>query len=219
MQKSSLRCRQDSAFSRVYSTTEQPAPVGKRRVSTRQLVAYAAALLVVTPSLCWLYYLLGFAHTSFNSPERLVIYGKGLAWFCAALYITSRIPQYVHLPLVPVEQVEEDLFVFSRFIHNYQRKSCIGLSATSFFLASLANIAYVLSILLSHRSHTANGHWNSEHLWKSAPYLATSAGSFACDLVIIAQWRWYIYKARAAKDQTPGSTVRVSFDGSGSATV
>lgn len=189
---------QDSAFSRVYSTTEQPAPVGKRRVSTRQLVAYAAALLVVTPSLCWLYYLLGFAHTSFNSPERLVIYGKGLAWFCAALYITSRVPQ---------------------FIHNYQRKSCIGLSATSFFLASLANLAYVLSILLSHRSHTADGHWNSEHLWKSAPYLATSAGSFACDLVIIAQWRWYIYKARAAKVQSPGSTVRVSFDGSGSATV
>lgn len=83
-----------------------------------------------------------------------------------------------------------------QFIHNYQRQSCIGLSVSSFLLATLANTCYVLSITLNPRSHTADGHWNKTHLWKSAPYMITAAGSFTCDLLILAQWRYYSQQAK-----------------------
>ncbi|KAH3670441.1 hypothetical protein OGAPHI_000956 [Ogataea philodendri] len=83
-------------------------------------------------------------------------------WFCAALYLGSRIPQ---------------------ILLNYERKSCEGISFMFFLFACLGNITYVVSIL-----SVSTG---SRYLLVNSSWLAGSMGTLALDFCIFVQFFLY----------------------------
>ncbi|ODV85825.1 hypothetical protein CANARDRAFT_27909 [[Candida] arabinofermentans NRRL YB-2248] len=89
-------------------------------------------------------------------------FGQVFGWFCAALYLGSRIPQ---------------------ILLNYERKSCEGISFMFFLFACLGNITYVVSILC-----VSTG---PRYLLVNSSWLAGSLGTLALDFLIFLQFFIY----------------------------
>ncbi|GMG40162.1 unnamed protein product [Ambrosiozyma monospora] len=92
----------------------------------------------------------------------LNLWAQIFGWFCAALYLGSRVPQ---------------------ILLNYERKSCEGISFMFFLFACLGNITYVVSIL-----SVATG---PRYLLVNSSWLAGSLGTLAEDFTIFAQFFIY----------------------------
>lgn len=83
-------------------------------------------------------------------------------WFCAFLYLGSRIPQ---------------------ILLNFKRKSCEGISFMFFLFACLGNLTYVISIL------SIDVSWN--YLVINSSWLAGSLGTLVLDFTIFVQFFIY----------------------------
>ncbi|ANB14341.1 Ypq2p [Sugiyamaella lignohabitans] len=93
--------------------------------------------------------------------------GRMSAWICAALYVTSRMPQ---------------------IYKNFRRKSTWGTSMLLFSAALTGNVTYTLSILLSPEARGAKGH---AFLLNELPFLIGSAGTVCFDITILIQRMCY----------------------------
>ncbi|KAI8996059.1 PQ loop repeat-domain-containing protein [Gaertneriomyces semiglobifer] len=89
-----------------------------------------------------------------NIPPGLLV-----AYVCATLYLTSRLPQ---------------IFL------NFRRRSVQGLSISMFICAAMGNVTYVASILTKSTEPAFLAH--------ALPYLIGSAGTVCLDLLIFLQW-------------------------------
>lgn len=101
----------------------------QRRISTLQAIAFnstAIALVCAAGILGW-YFSPGSKKPS-SDPEPLTmdLWGQIFGYFCAALYLGSRLPQ---------------------LLLNFRRKSTDGVSLLFFLFACIGNLTYVLSIL------------------------------------------------------------------------
>ncbi|GAA5885497.1 hypothetical protein JCM6882_009644 [Rhodosporidiobolus microsporus] len=105
--------------------------------------------------------------------ERII--GRINAWACAALYLTSRLPQ---------------------LWQNFRRRSVEGLAITLFLFAFIGNTLYVLSILTNPQSSTS-----ATYLIESTPYLLGSGGTLCFDLAIMAQSWLYSEKRRSRRER------------------
>ena len=102
--------------------------------------------------------------TSSPSSEQGTLWmGRFLAWLCACLYLSSRIPQ---------------------ILKNYKRRSVQGLSIALFLFAAFGNLTYTLSIF-------SNPHSTPESLMEAIPYILGSAGTLMFDLTIFSQYVVY----------------------------
>lgn len=116
------------------------------------------------------------------------LWGQIFGYFCAALYLGSRIPQ---------------------ILLNYRRKSTEGISMLFFLFACAGNLTYVMSILAyepgcarfeSYDGVTGgceDGDWAREYgqyVLLNASWLVGSAGTLVLDLVIFGQF--WIYRDR-----------------------
>lgn len=108
-----------------------------------------------------------FAASGGGDPGKVSTFGLVTAYFCASLYLGSRLPQ-LH--------------------HNYSRGSVQGLSISLFVLATAANICYICSILTSSRAVNQDLEWNTKYLRDAFPFFLTAGGAMAFDQVILAQW-------------------------------
>lgn len=105
--------------------------------------------------------------TSGGDLSHTSTFGLFTAYFCASLYLGSRLPQ---------------------FYHNYSRSSVQGLSISLFVLATAANICYVCSILTSSRALNKDMTFNKQYFKDATPFLITAGGAMAFDQVILGQW-------------------------------
>lgn len=103
-------------------------------------------------------------HGKKKAPTELVYdpLAQFFGWFCAVLYLGSRIPQ---------------------ILLNYKRKSCEGISFMFFLFACLGNLTYVISILAIDMS--------PYYLWVNSSWLAGSLGTLALDFTIFVQFFLY----------------------------
>lgn len=85
--------------------------------------------------------------------------GRFFAWFCTALYLSSRLPQ---------------------IYQNYRRRSVEGLSMFLFFFAAMGNLTYVLGIF-------TNPHATRATFLEAIPYIIGSAGTLIFDGCIFTQ--------------------------------
>jgi uncharacterized protein with PQ loop repeat len=100
--------------------------------------------------------------------EKLVFspVGQVFGYLCAALYLSSRIPQ---------------------ILLNARRKSCEGVSILFFIFACMGNVTYVLSILAN---EVEEGMY-ARYLAVNASWLLGSVGTLVLDAVIFAQFFVY----------------------------
>lgn len=126
------------------------------------------------------------------------LWGQIFGYFCAALYLGSRIPQ---------------------LLLNYRRKSTEGVSMLFFLFACVGNLTYVMSIMAyepgcareqsiggsraglaaHHHAYCGEGEWVREYgryVLVNASWLIGSAGTLLLDLAIFAQF--WIYRGREA---------------------
>lgn len=103
-------------------------------------------------------------HGKKKAPTELVYdpLAQFFGWFCAVLYLGSRIPQ---------------------ILLNYERKSCEGISFMFFLFACLGNLTYVISILAIDMS--------PYYLLVNSSWLAGSLGTLALDFTIFVQFFLY----------------------------
>lgn len=99
-----------------------------------------------------------------KKPEDLIYdpLAQFFGWFCAVLYLGSRVPQ---------------------ILLNYKRKSCEGISFMFFLFACLGNLTYVISILAIDTS------WH--YIWVNSSWLAGSLGTLFLDFTIFIQFFLY----------------------------
>lgn len=115
--------------------------------------------------------LLAFGNNSSGSDDTATdIAGTVIAWLCAALYLSSRMPQ---------------------ILLNWQRGSVAGLSIHLFIFAVLGNLTYVLSIFLSVAYVT--------ELLDSLPYIIGSGGTLFFDFTIFIQFHIFRAKTGQAE--------------------
>ncbi|GAA5830365.1 hypothetical protein JCM11251_001324 [Rhodosporidiobolus azoricus] len=105
--------------------------------------------------------------------ERVI--GRVNAWACAALYLTSRLPQ---------------------LWQNFRRRSVEGLAITLFLFAFIGNTLYVGSILTNPLASSS-----PTYLLESTPYLLGSGGTLCFDLAIMAQSWLYSEKRRGRRER------------------
>lgn len=101
----------------------------QRRISTIQAIAFnstAIALVCAAGILGWYFSPGSKKSTSDSEPLTLDVLGQVFGYFCAVLYLGSRIPQ---------------------LLLNFRRKSTDGVSLLFFLFACIGNLTYVLSIL------------------------------------------------------------------------
>lgn len=108
--------------------------------------------------------------------------GQFLAWMCAIVYMSSRIPQ---------------------IYKNYTRKSVDGLSPLLFFSALTGNLLYTLSILTSCEFLVDSNGW--EFLIQQLPYIMGSAGTLVFDFA-------YFYQKSIYKHNQPETFNLDSWD-------
>jgi len=119
---------------------------------------------------------------------QLSLWGQIFGYFCAVLYLGSRIPQ---------------------LLLNYRRKSTEGVSMLFFLFACIGNLTYVLSIF-AYEAHCRGKHGKcregeaasiyGRYILVNASWLLGSFGTLILDLAIFAQFFLY-------------STDRVEYDG------
>lgn len=99
-----------------------------------------------------------------KKPEDLIYdpLAQFFGWFCAVLYLGSRVPQ---------------------ILLNYKRKSCEGISFMFFLFACLGNLTYVISILAIDTS--------LHYIWVNSSWLAGSLGTLFLDFTIFVQFFLY----------------------------
>jgi uncharacterized protein with PQ loop repeat len=126
------------------------------------------------------------------------LWGQIFGYFCAALYLGSRIPQ---------------------LLLNYRRKSTEGVSMLFFLFACIGNLTYVLSIF-AYEPHCHNQNGDCEngeaatiygrYILVNASWLAGSLGTFILDFGIFAQFFIYrvedenILRSTESRAVTPG---------------
>ncbi|CUS07845.1 unnamed protein product [Tuber aestivum] len=99
------------------------------------------------------------------------VLGQTFGYFCAVLYLASRVPQ---------------------ILLNYRRQSCEGISLLFFLFACLGNMTYVASIL-AYVPHGGDGMGQEyrRYIAVNASWLLGSIGTLFLDLIIFAQFFWY----------------------------
>ncbi|KAH8591041.1 PQ loop repeat-domain-containing protein [Bisporella sp. PMI_857] len=126
-------------------------------------------------------------HPSSHSSElEFSLWGQIFGWFCAVLYLGSRIPQ---------------------LLLNYRRKSTDGISVLFILFACIGNLTYVLSIFayepycVGKHGHCAQGEaarLYGRYMLVNASWLAGSLGTLFLDIAISAQF--FMYRARDDQD-------------------
>lgn len=113
---------------------------------------------------------------------ELNLWGQVFGYFCAVLYLGSRVPQ---------------------ILLNYRRKSTEGISILFFLFACVGNLTYVLSIFAfdprcgGEHGHCAKGEAAKiygQYILANASWLAGSMGTLFLDMGIFAQF--FIYRER-----------------------
>ncbi|PWW78558.1 PQ-loop-domain-containing protein [Tuber magnatum] len=99
------------------------------------------------------------------------VLGQAFGYFCAVLYLASRVPQ---------------------ILLNYRRQSCEGISLLFFLFACIGNMTYVVSIL-AYVPHSEDGPGQEyrRYIAVNASWLLGSVGTLFLDLIIFAQFFWY----------------------------
>jgi len=107
------------------------------------------------------------------------LWGQIFGWFCAVLYLGSRIPQ---------------------ILLNFRRKSTEGVSVLFVLFACIGNLTYVLSIL-AYEAHCSGKHGHcakgeasklyARYILVNASWLAGSLGTLFLDIAISAQFIMY----------------------------
>lgn len=131
---------------------------------------------------------------------RLDIWGQIFGYFCAVLYLASRVPQ---------------------ILLNYRRKSTEGLSILFFVFACVGNVTYILSILAYKPSCARTeggggggggargkgvcekGEWGREYgryVLVNASWIVGSAGTLLLDLAIFGQF--WLYRSKKSAEGT-----------------
>ena len=118
-----------------------------------------------------------------SSRVHMSAWGQIFGYACAALYLSSRLPQ---------------------LLLNYRNKSTEGISALFFLFACVGNLSFVLSILAYQpacarpagieQRRCAKGEWGREYrtyLLVNASWIAGSAGTLLFDLMVFVQFWWY----------------------------
>ncbi|OTB06790.1 hypothetical protein M426DRAFT_9222 [Hypoxylon sp. CI-4A] len=125
-----------------------------------------------------------------NSPSDVLpnfdVWGQVFGWFCALLYLGSRLPQ---------------------LLLNWRRKSTEGVSILFFLFACLGNLTYVLSIF-AYEPHCSKSHCQpgeagriyGRYILVNASWLAGSLGTLFLDLGIFAQFFIYSKDESAAQN-------------------
>eukprot|EP01106_Pelomyxa_sp_JSP_P002819 TRINITY_DN1425_c0_g1_i7.p1 TRINITY_DN1425_c0_g1~~TRINITY_DN1425_c0_g1_i7.p1 ORF type:complete len:123 (-),score=33.55 TRINITY_DN1425_c0_g1_i7:75-443(-) len=104
----------------------------------------------------------------------MMVMGDVCAWVSGLLYFFGRIPQVWH---------------------NYKRKSVAGLSLGMFVCASLGNLCYGTSIVIS------GANWGSAIFWENVfPYILGSYGVLIWSAMVFAQFIYYGWLTKPAKD-------------------
>ncbi|KAG9236548.1 PQ loop repeat-domain-containing protein [Amylocarpus encephaloides] len=114
------------------------------------------------------------------------LWGQIFGYFCAVLYLGSRVPQ---------------------LLLNYRRKSTSGVSMLFFLFACIGNLTYVLSIF-AYEPHCSGKHGNcapgaaarlyGQYIGVNASWLAGSLGTLFLDLGIFAQF--FVYREQGEDD-------------------
>ncbi|CAG8661769.1 27559_t:CDS:2 [Dentiscutata erythropus] len=97
-----------------------------------------------------------------DSINSSMLIGRIMAWACAVLYLTSRMPQ---------------------IWKNYTRRSVEGLSIFMFIFAALGNLTYTLYIFTNPEATK-----NPSSLREAVPYILGSVGTLSFDTVVFLQW-------------------------------
>ncbi|CAI7587025.1 unnamed protein product [Penicillium discolor] len=163
-----------------------------RRISALQSVLFnltAVALVCAAGVMGW--FVSPAAKSSAPDPEPLAmdVLGQVFGYFCAVLYLGSRLPQ---------------------LLLNYRRKSTDGVSLLFFLFACIGNLTYVLSILAyspichggsseeimghRHRAHCRSGEAAAlygRYVLVNLSWLVGSAGTLLLDMAIFTQFFLY----------------------------
>ena len=165
----------------------------RRRISALQSILFnltAVALVCAAGVLGW--YVSPAAKSSSSEPEPLTLdlFGQVFGYFCAVLYLGSRLPQ---------------------LLLNYRRKSTDGVSLLFFLFACIGNLTYVLSILayspvcsggsseevMGHHRHGAKCRQGEvaalygRYVLVNLSWLVGSAGTLLLDMAIFTQFFLY----------------------------
>jgi hypothetical protein len=172
----------------------------RRRISDLQSALFnltAVALVCAAGVVGW--YVSPASKSSSPNPEPLAmdLLGQVFGYFCAVLYLGSRLPQ---------------------LLLNYRRKSTDGVSLLFFLFACIGNLTYVLSILayspicrgrsseevLGHHSHRAQcrpgeaAALYGRYVLVNLSWLVGSAGTLLLDMAIFTQF--FLYRDEKAGD-------------------
>jgi len=125
---------------------------------------------------------------SHDDSLQFSLWGQIFGYFCAVLYLGSRIPQ---------------------ILLNYRRKSTEGVSMLFFLFACIGNLTYVLSIF-AYDPHCSGKHGKcakgeaaaiyGRYILVNASWLAGSMGTLFLDLGIFAQFFWYAEREGQASE-------------------
>ncbi|KAJ5342950.1 hypothetical protein MYU51_016033 [Penicillium brevicompactum] len=165
----------------------------RRRISALQSILFnltAVALVCAAGVLGW--YVSPAAKSSSPDPEPITLdlFGQVFGYFCAVLYLGSRLPQ---------------------LLLNYRRKSTDGVSLLFFLFACIGNLTYVLSILayspvcssgspeeiMGHHRHHAKcrpgeaAALYGQYVLVNLSWLVGSAGTLLLDMAIFTQFFLY----------------------------
>lgn len=170
----------------------------RRRISVLQSILFnlsAVAMVCAAGVLGW--YVSPASKSSAPDPEPLTmdLFGQVFGYFCAVLYLGSRLPQ---------------------LLLNYRRKSTDGVSLLFFLFACIGNLTYVLSILAyspicsggsaevtGHRHHAKCRPGEAATLYGryvlvNLSWLVGSAGTLLLDMAIFTQF--FLYRDPKADD-------------------
>lgn len=184
------------------SAHERAQRLRRRRISALQSVLFnltAVALVCAAGVLGWY---VSPATKSSSDPEPLTmdLFGQIFGYFCAVLYLGSRLPQ---------------------LLLNYRRKSTDGVSLLFFLFACIGNLTYVLSILayspvcsdrssegiMGHHRHHAEcrpgeaAALYGRYVLVNLSWLVGSAGTLLLDMAIFTQFFLYSDPKRADDEE------------------
>lgn len=142
----------------------------------------AIALVMIIGALGWFFTRTSAPKTTSPSPIIFNPWGQAFGYICAVLYLSSRLPQ---------------------LLLNYRRKSTEGMSLLFFIFACIANLTYVLSILIYEPFCEAqkgtrdqckpgelqHNYWR--HIAVNTSWIIGSAGTCFLDFCIFVQFSLY----------------------------
>lgn len=164
----------------------------RRRISALQSILFnstAVALVCAAGVMGWFVSPAAKSSSPDSEPLTMDVLGQVFGYFCAVLYLGSRLPQ---------------------LLLNYRRKSTDGVSLLFFLFACIGNLTYVLSILayspichgsseevLGHRRHRAHcrpgeaAALYGRYILVNLSWLVGSAGTLLLDMAIFTQFFLY----------------------------